>query len=122
MKLIQYTFLFVLVALGQQAASQRIVYSEPDKDDTRRMNFEIIGKVSGNFQVYKNIRGRNYISIYNNDMQQVSRQEHDYMPDERLINVDFFAYPDYSYMVYQYQKRNVVYCNAVKVDSQGKKA
>ena len=34
----------------------------------------------------------------------------------------FFAYPDFSYLVYQYQKRNVVYCNAVKVDAEGRKA
>jgi hypothetical protein len=122
MKILQYTFLLLLVVLGKQALAQRIVYSEPDREDNRRINFEIIGKIGGNFHIYKNIRGKNYISLYNNDMVQVSREEHDYIPDDRLINVDFFAYPDFSYMVYQYQRRNVVYCNAVKVDAAGKKA
>src|SRR5687767_5679634 len=110
MKILQYTFFALLVVLGQQAGAQRIVYSEPDREDNRRINFEIIGKIGGNFQIYKNIRGKNYVSLYNNEMVQVSRVEHDYIPDERLINVDFFAYPDFSYMVYQYQRRNVVYC------------
>lgn len=122
MKILQYMLLAVAVMSGQQALSQRIVYSEPDREDSRRMNFDIIGKVGGNFLIYKNIRGNNYVSVYNNDMQQVSRIAHDYMPTDRLINVDFVAYPDFSYMVYQYQRRNVVYCNAVKVDGEGKKA
>jgi len=102
--------------------AQRIVYSDPERDDSRRMNFEIIGKVSGNFLVYKNVRNKNYIAVYNNEMEQTSKEELDYIPDDRLINVDFFPYQDFSYMIFQYQKKNVVYCNAVKLDGQGKKA
>jgi hypothetical protein len=86
------------------------------------MNFEIIGKGSGNIQVYKNIRNKGYIALYNNDMVQTARVEQEYMPGDRLINVDFFPYSDFSYMVYQYQKKNVVYCDAVKIDGNGKKA
>src|SRR5436309_587966 len=101
--------------------SQRIVYSEPEREDSRRINFEIIGKISGNFLIYKNIRNKNFIDVYNNDMQLTDKLELDYMPADRLINVDFFNYPDFSYMIYEYQKKNVVYCNAVKVDGNGKK-
>src|SRR5215218_5347168 len=111
-------FLFSVIP----SRAQRIIYSEPDRDDTRRMNFEIIGKVSGNFLIYKNLRGKNAISVYNNNMEQIGRVEHDYMQSDRLINVDFFPYPDHSYMVYQYQRKNVVYCDAVKIDREGKKA
>jgi hypothetical protein len=85
------------------------------------MNFEVIGRVAGNFMIYKNIRGKNFISVYNNDMQQIVKSEHAYLPDDRLINVDFFPYTDYAYMIYQYQRKNVVYCNAVKLDGMGKK-
>lgn len=109
---------FFLLATG---FSQRIIYSEPEKEDTRRMNFEVIGKVAGNFLIYKNLRGKNYIAAYDNNMEQVAKEEHAFLPDDRLINVDFFPYTDFAYMIYQYQKRNVVYCNAVKVDGQGKK-
>ena len=114
-------FAFLLIC-SAGAGAQKIVYSEPEREDTRRMNFEIVGKVSGNFLVYKNIRGKNWIAVYNNDMEQIGREEHDYMEGDRLINVDFFSYPDFSYMVYQYQRRNVVYCEAVKVDGLGKKS
>ena len=101
--------------------AQRIVYSDPGSDDTRRMDFEIIGKVSGNFLIYKNIRGKSFVSVYNNDMKEVGKVEQEYIPDERLINVDFFPYADFSYIIYQFQKRNAVYCNAVKVDGNGKR-
>lgn len=115
--------LFACIAFaGNHSFSQKIVYSEPDRDDSRRINFEIIGKVSGNFLIYKNIRNKNYITVYNNEMQEVSREEQDYMPGDRLINTDFFAYNDFAYMVYEYQKKSVVYCDAVKIDGNGKKA
>lgn len=116
-------FLLILVSLFLFTSSfaQRIVYSEPDREDSRRIDFEIIGKVSGNFLIYKKIRDKNFVTIYNPDMEEVSKEEQDYMPEERLINVDFFPYSDFSYVVYQYQKRNVVYCDAVKIDGSGKK-
>lgn len=121
MRLNSLILTFVLCWLTSAVLGQKIVYSDPDKDDSRRMNFEIIGKVSGNFLIYKNVRNHSYIAAYNNEMEQLSKEELDYLPDDRLINVDFFPYSDFSYMVYQYQKKNVVYCNAVKLDAQGKK-
>ncbi|MEI6946203.1 hypothetical protein V9K67_03305 [Paraflavisolibacter sp. H34] len=114
--------LFLVCFLGTGTAfAQRIVYSEPDRGDSRRMNFEVIGKISGNFLVYKNVSNKNYISLYDNDMNQVERVEQTYIPGDRLINIDFFAYPDFVYLVYQYQKRNVVYCEAMKVNGAGKR-
>lgn len=112
---------FIFAVFSLPAVAQKIVYSEADDDDSRRMRFEIIGKVSGNFLVYKNTKNRNYISVYNNDMTQVARVEQDYIPDDDLVNIDFFPYADFTYLVYQYQKKRVVYCNAVKIDGNGKK-
>jgi hypothetical protein len=85
------------------------------------MEFEIIGKVDGNFLIHKSIRGRNAIAVYDNNMKLIGKEQHDYLPEDRLINVDFFAYTDFAYMIYQYQRRNTVYCNAVKIDGMGKK-
>lgn len=118
-----YKILFTTVFLGflTGAFGQRIIYSEPERDDSRRMNFEIIGKVSGNFLVYKKIRTKNYIAVYNTQMEQIGKEDQEHMPGDRLINVDFFPYADFSYMIYQYQKKNVVYCDAVKLDGMGKK-
>jgi len=47
----------------QPAAAQKIVYSEKDNDDTRNLNFEIIGKISGNFLIYKNTGSVCWITI-----------------------------------------------------------
>lgn len=116
-------FLLGIVLLaGLGANSQKIVYSEPEKDDTRRLDFEIIGKISGNFLIYKNIRSKNWISILDNDMRQVAKVDQDYLPDnDHVINVDFFPYSDFCYMIYQYRKRNIIYCVAAKIDGNGNK-
>lgn len=113
------SLLFVLSTLSAQA--QKIVYSDVDEDDSRRMRFEVIGKVSGNFLVYKYSRNKNFISVFNNNMEQVTKEEQDYLPDDDLINIDFFPYNDFTYLVYQYQKKRVVYCDAVKIDGTGKR-
>src|SRR6201999_1613306 len=41
--------------------------------------------------------------------------------NDRMINADFFPYGDFCYMIYQYQKRSIVYCVAAKIDGNGKK-
>src|SRR5882724_5108303 len=116
-------FLFALLTVGSISVSaQKIVYSEPEKDDTRRLNFEIAGKIGGNFLIYKNIRNKSWIAVMDNDMREIARAEQDYVPDnDRMINTDFFAYGDFCYMIYQYQKHSIVHCSAVKIDGNGKK-
>src|SRR5688572_3255036 len=101
--------------------AQRILVSEPDKDDSRRMNFEIIGKMGNYYLIYKSIRGDNFICLYDNEMKLTKKIKHEYLPDEKMINVDFFPYPDFIYMIYQYQKKNVVHCAAVKLDGMGQR-
>lgn len=116
-------FFLFFVAVVLQGSAQKIVYSEPDKDDTRKMVFEIAGKVSGNFLIYKNTRAnRHLISVLDNDMKEIASSVQDYMPSgDRVINIDFFPYSDFCYLIYQYQKKNVVYCMAAKVDGMGNK-
>ena len=100
-------------------SAQRIVYSTPEQDDGRRTNFEIIGKMEGNILVFKNNRTNNAISIYDNDLKLVDRVNLDFMP-EKYVNVDFVQYPDFAYMIYEYQHKNIVHCSAVKIDPHGK--
>ncbi len=112
----------LIVAAGVPVLAQRIVYSEPGKDDTRSMNFEIAGKVGGNFLIYKNNRGKSWITVLDNDMKDIGRADLDFVPNnDRMINVDFFPYNDFCYFIYQYQKKNVVYCVGVKLDQSGNK-
>lgn len=115
--------LLLIVGVGFTSSGQKIVYSEYIKDDTRSMNFEIVGKIKGNFVIYKNNRGnRHVISVLNNEMKEIAVEEQDYFPGgDRMINVDFFPYENFFYSIYQYQKKNVVYCIAAKIDENGKK-
>lgn len=119
---IQYfIFTLLLVLTGDLVLAQKITYSEPIRDDTRRTNFEIIGKIGGNVLVFKNNRSNNEISVYDNNMKEIDRVKQTNL-DDRWINVDFVAYNDFAWMIYQYQRKNIVYCNAVKIDASGKRA
>ncbi|HJS53500.1 MAG TPA: hypothetical protein VJ765_03120 [Chitinophagaceae bacterium] len=117
----QLAFLLFSTALFNLLNAQRIAISEPDRDDSRRMDFEVIGKMGNNYLIYKNIRGENFVCIYDNEMKMTQKIKHQDLPGEKLINVDFFTYPDYIYAIYQYQKRNIIHCAAVKLDGLGKK-
>lgn len=104
------------------ASAQKIIYSEPEKDDTRRLDFEIAGKIGGNFLIYKNNKNKSWIAVLDNEMKQLAKVEQDYLPDnDHMVNVDFFPYTDFCYMIYQYQKKNILYCMASKIDGNGKK-
>ena len=119
--LCRFAFSFIFIISFLSLSAQKILISEPDRDDSRRMNFEIIGKMGNNYLVYKSIRSESYVCVYDNEMKLVDKVKHEYLPDERLINVDFFPYQDFIYMIYQYQKRNIVHCAVVKLDGMGKK-
>ena len=118
MKLNALCFLILISPLA--AICQRISYSAPEKEDARTINFEIIGKVSGNYLIYKNIRSDYAISVYDNNMTLKERVELDFMP-ERILNAEFIVYPDFAYIIYQYQKRNILHCMAAKIDGNAKK-
>ncbi len=111
--------IFTVAAVKAQAP--RIVYSEPEKEDNRRTSFEIIGKMNGNFLVFKSNRADNAICIYDDDMKLLNRVKLDFVPDQQLINVDFVAYPDFFYMIYEYQRKGIVHCMAAKLDPAVKK-
>ncbi|MGH2646176.1 MAG: hypothetical protein ACRDE8_01365, partial [Ginsengibacter sp.] len=110
---------FILSLFSFRAISQQITYSEPESDDVRSLDFDVVGKVSGNFLVYKHIRNKYAISVYDNRMKSKDRVDLDFIPD-KTINVDFVAYPDFAYIIYQLQKRNIIHCMAAKIDGNGK--
>ena len=116
----KHIIIFLLTCLLHLVSSaQQIDYSEVDKDDYREMNFEIIGKMGNNINVYKNFKNRHDISVYDLEMKLKNRVNLGFLPD-RVINVDFISYNDFAYMIYQYQKRNVMYCSMVKINPDGK--
>lgn len=98
--------------------AQQISYAEPEREDSRRTNFEIIGKIGGNYLVFKNNNSESVICAYDENMKLLKRSNLDFMGD-KYINVDFVAYPDYFYLIYEHQHKNIVHCTAVKLDGMG---
>jgi hypothetical protein len=113
-------FIFLsTIFLSLPVFSQQITYSQPESNDIRSLNFDIIGKINSNFLVYKSLRNSNAISVYDNSMRLKDRVDLSFMPDKTL-NVDFVAYPNFAWLIYQYQKRNILHCMAVKINGDGK--
>jgi len=116
----KWMFLMIGIAMVQFALSQKIVYTEPDRDDSKDMKYEIIGKLNGKILVYKGSQSVHYINVFDNEMKLVNKIKLDYLT-ERVFNVDFVRYNDFAYLFYQYQKRNIIYCMAAKIDADGNK-
>lgn len=112
--------LILTILLPFLVFAQRITYSTPESEDSRSLDFEVIGKIGGNFLVYKNVRNKYAVSVYDNEMKLVQRVNLSFMP-ERAINVDFISYPDFAWIIYQYQKRSVLHCYAVKLNANAQK-
>lgn len=102
--------------LSLSTTAQTIKYSDFDREDTRDMNFEIVGKMHDKILIYKNIRWKHKIDIYDNDMNTLETVRLDFVP-EKTFNIDFVAYADYFFMIYQYQKGTILHCMAVKMDA-----
>jgi hypothetical protein len=51
MKLKHCLFLGITLFLCVAVNAQSITYSAPDRDDARNMNFEVLGKLQGNFLI-----------------------------------------------------------------------
>ncbi|HMK03245.1 MAG TPA: hypothetical protein VK489_03600 [Ferruginibacter sp.] len=116
-------FLYILVLsiiLPAALPAQTVNYSSYSREDSRDINFEVIGKINSNILVYKNIRWKHKINIYDNEMKDKETINLDFIPD-KTFNIDFITYPDFFYMIYQFQKRNILHCMAVKMDGNGKK-
>ncbi len=115
---IGYSLLLVSFLFYIHGNAQQIVYSEISKKDTRNIQFNIIGKLGDRILVYKNIGRTHLIDQYNVDMQWVESVPLDFIPD-KVLEVECIAYADFFLLIYQYQKNNVVYCSAAKMNVTG---
>lgn len=112
-------FCCLLILVGIMTNGQSITYSEPERTDSRQLNFEIIGKLNEHYLIYKNYRSKYSISVYDDNMDVINDIPLEFMP-EKTLNVNFIPYDDFAWMIYQYQKKNIVYCMGAKVNSDGK--
>jgi hypothetical protein len=99
--------------------SQTITYSEFNREDNKNINFEILGNFNGNTIIYKNIQRRHLLSIYDPSMAIRENIKLDFISD-KTFNVDFITYPDKFFLIYQYERNNIVYCKGAVLGSDGK--
>ena len=107
--------IYLIFLLPVFSFAQQIVYSDVLKENSRDMDFEIIGKVNGNILVFKNQTSKYAVSVYQGEMDLKEKVDLDFIP-AKAYNVDFIVYPNFFYLIYQYQKKGVVYCMAAKLD------
>lgn len=98
-------------------SAQRIIYS-PAEDKTRQTDFAILGKVENNYLVLKTQKRKNYISVYDGKMQEVKKTPLSFLPED-AENIHIISYPSHLWMIYQFQKGDSIYCNAIKINSNG---
>ncbi|HAN65224.1 MAG TPA: hypothetical protein DCQ34_02555 [Chitinophagaceae bacterium] len=110
-----FVFLLICSAGLQTAMAQRITYSEYNKKDGRDTHFEILGRFDSSYLVYKIINRKHFITGYDQKMRIAQHKQLDFL-DEKTFNVDFINYNNFLYLIYQFQRNNVVYCKAVKMN------
>lgn len=113
------TGLLMLFFLSVCTHAQRVVYSEPINNENSRMNFEVVGRQGDHYIVYKQVQSRHLLGVYNDDMSLESNNRIETIPS-KTFKVDVVSYPGYFYLIYQYNRNNRVFCNAVKMDNNGK--
>ncbi|MEO6731991.1 MAG: hypothetical protein ABIN01_12305 [Ferruginibacter sp.] len=112
-------YITYLLLLPLLTFAQRITYSEAQREDNRDINFDIIGKLKNNIIVFKNARWKYAVSVYNaDDMALKEKVDLDFIPD-KAFNVDYIQYLEHFYLVYQYQRKGVVYCMGAKINFEG---
>lgn len=94
--------LFIATTIACYA--QKITYSQPERDDVRSVDFDIVGKINNHYLVYKHVRSSHTISLYDDEMKLIDKVNMDFLPD-KLINSEIIPYKDYFYFVYQFQKK-----------------
>jgi hypothetical protein len=114
-------FLLITVFISVALFSQKIQYSEPDKQ-YRDSKFEIIGKLRNKIYIAptNNETGNKYISVYDNKMKFLKKVELNNFSG-KFLKIDFIAYVDFCYIFYQYEQDATIYTYALKLDAEDDK-
>ncbi len=115
-------FLPVLLLLSAYYTSaQDIIYADVVKADVQRMNFEILGRIANNYLVYKEVKGKNRISVYDENLRLLEDVPLTNLPErQHMLDLSFFSKGSKANLVYQYQEDNVVYLMGARVEPNGR--
>lgn len=116
--LMAFAWFFSCFVVAQTPAIQYADFIS--KTDVQRMNFEIIGKLSNNFLIYKNVKGDNTIAVYDENMRHLQEVPVTFLNGAKnILDVSFITQRNQSYMIYQQQEGDLVYCYAAIVEANG---
>jgi len=116
-------FLSVLAFTLLSAAlyAQSITYADITKGDAERMNFEILGKGADNYLVYKEVKGKHRISVYDHNMELREDIPITALPKQStLLDISFYSGGRNNYLLYQYQEGDIVYLKALQIEANGR--
>ena len=104
MALVRIFIVLLFITRAGDITAQNIYYSDPDRTDPKSLQFELIGKLGGQFLVYKSYRDQHFICVFDNGMRTVDKVK---LPLEngRLLSTDFLVYPDFAWFFYQYYSK-----------------
>jgi len=111
--------ILLIIAFPLTISAQKIFYSEPDRNDQKSLNFDVVGKINNHYLIFKNYRSDNYVSVFDSEMKLIENAGLDFVPD-KTMGTDIVVYRDFFYLFYQYQRRNIAYAMAAKIDGNGK--
>jgi hypothetical protein len=109
-------FILILCFWVNSLQSQVISYSALESSNEKSSSFDIIGRFGKQLLIYRNIRGRHYISIFNNDMSLVRKMELDFLP-RRVLKVEFLKVDKELLLFYQHEKNRMLFCSLVKFNT-----
>ena len=111
----------IMIVMGtwQSVSGQQINFAPIQPQDKSNIEFEIIGKVSGAYLVYKHNGVKHWLCRYDNQMQLTETVALDFLPD-KLFNIDFIRTGQTITAVFQEQKNNQVFCGAAKMMANGR--
>lgn len=98
--------------------AQNITYSTIEKADTKNTNFEILGKYADNILIYKNANRNHKLTIYDKEMKIKENIKLDFISD-KAFNIDFIKYPDFFYVIWQFEKGSTTFCRAARMNVNG---
>jgi hypothetical protein len=100
--------------------SQSIVYPKnPYKEKVRNIRYyNILGQTDNNFLVFIATKFENNLRVYDHSMRLIKRTEISFLP-KKILSVIFFSYAKFTWTIYVYQKKAMIYCMAAKMNDQG---
>ena len=105
----------LLLLLPGCPVAQQISFTDVSKANIVGTVFNVLGNVGGNLLIYQQEGFRNFMYIYESNMSIKEKVKMDFMPAETFSS-DFVVYPDSFIVIYQFKKKDVIYCMAATLN------